>query len=206
MVAMANIFEMMLALIRANATRAFREPRPQRDSEHLKWPGSSMGERRSDKPQTEVQIFLGSPSRIMGMWSNSATRRPFKPETAGSSPVIPTRNRDEVQSGRTPALGAGGRRFKSCHPDHCNGAVVQRIEYQTVDLVIGVRFPVVPPVGTRGLCRTRAHERNRGRYSPIVLPCKGEKTFAGAQRGVARSIRHLSSKQVLGSRTATPVL
>jgi hypothetical protein len=206
MVAMADMMSMILVFLRPAATRALREPRPFRDSEQLKWPGSSMEERRSDKPQTEVQIFLGSPSRITGMWSNGATRRPFKPETAGSSPVIPTRNRDEVQFGRTPALGAGGRRFKSCHPDQSNGAVVQRIEFQTVDLEIGVQFPVVPPVGTRGLCRTRAHERNRGRYSPLTHACRGEKTLAGAQRGVARSIRHLSSKQVLGSRTATPVL
>lgn len=204
MVAMANIFDVLLALMRANATRTFREPRPARDPEHLRWPGSSMGEQRSDKPQTAVQICLGSPARITGMWSNWSTHRPFKPEIAGSSPVIPT-HRDEVQSGRTPALGAGSRRFKSCHPDHF-GAVVQRPECRPVEPKTGVRFPVVPPVAA-ALCRTRGTEINRGRYLLLAHACGGEKTSAGAQRGVAKRTRHLSSKQVFaGSSPATPVL
>jgi hypothetical protein len=32
-------------------------------------------------------------------------------------PIQPT-PRDVAQLGRVPALGAGGRRFESCHPDH----------------------------------------------------------------------------------------
>lgn len=207
MVATANIFEMVLALVRANATRLFREPLHERDSERLRWPGSSMEERRSDKPQTAVQLCLGSPGRITGTWSNRSTHRPFKAKIAGSNPVVPTR-RDVVQVGSTSALGAEGRGFESHHPDQCDGAIVQRPECQTVDLETGVRFPVVPPTATRALCRTRAQERNRGRYSLWVASSgKGETTLPEQQRGVAKGTRHLPSKQAfVGSSPTTPVL
>ena len=197
---------LLLALMRSGATRPFREPLHERDSERLRWPGSSMEERRSDKPQTAVQLCLGSPERITGTWSNRSTHRPFKPKIAGSNPVVPIR-RDVVQLGSTPALGAGGRRFKSDHPDQSNGAIVQRPECQTVDLETGVRFPVVPPTATLALCRTRAQERNCGRHALWVASSgKGETTLPEPQRGVAKRIRHLSSKQAFaGSSPATPV-
>ncbi len=31
---------------------------------------------------------------------------------------LPEHQQGVAQSGRAPALGAGGRRFESCHPDH----------------------------------------------------------------------------------------
>lgn len=181
MVAMANIMRLLMGLMRPSATRPFREPLHERDSGRLRWPGSSMEERRSDKPQTAVQLCLGSPERITGTWSNRSTHRPFKPEITGSSPVVPTR---------------------------LDGAIVQRQECQIVDLETGVRFPVVPPSATLALCRTRAHVRNRGRYSLWVASLgKGETALPQQQRGVAKGTRHLPSKQAfVGSSPTTPVL
>ncbi len=43
---------------------------------------------------------------------------------AGSNPVSRS-IRDVAQSGSASALGAEGRRFKSCHPDHFYGAIAQ---------------------------------------------------------------------------------
>ena len=197
---------LLLALMRSGATRPFREPLHERDSERLRWPGSSMEERRSDKPQTAVQLCLGSPERITGTWSNWSTHRPFKPKIAGSNPVVPIK-RDVVQVGSTSALGAEGRGFESHHPDQ-DGVIVQRQECRPVEPKTGVRFPVAPPTATRAY-RTRAHERNlRGRYSLWVASSgKGETTLPGPQRGVAKRIRHLSSKQAfVGSSPTTPVL
>jgi len=65
---------------------------------------------------------------------------------------------------------------------------------------------VVPPIGTRGLCRTRAQVRNRRRHLPVVLSYGGEKTLVGPKRGVARRISHLSYTQAFGSSHNAPVL
>ena len=43
---------------------------------------------------------------------------PCTQKVAGSSPVVSTIIRGVAQSGSASALGAEGRRFESCHPDH----------------------------------------------------------------------------------------
>ena len=55
-----------------------------------------------------------------------------------------------AQSGSAPALGAGGRRFKSSRPDH--GAIrgcSSMVELQPSKLAMGVRFPspALSPIG-----------------------------------------------------------
>jgi hypothetical protein len=55
---------------------------------------------------------LGQP--VTAKWCNGSTVD-FESISLGSNPSLASR--DVAQSGRAPALGAGSRRFKSCHPD-----------------------------------------------------------------------------------------
>ena len=53
--------------------------------------------------------------------------------------------RDVAQPGSAPALGAGCRRFESCHPDHFRGCS-SMVELQPSKLVTRVRFPSPAPL------------------------------------------------------------
>lgn len=92
--------------------------------------------------------FPAATTKIFGVWRSLAARIVRDDEVAGSIPATPTRylrvaqlaahvlwehgvgssnlsaettNRDVAQPGSAPAWGAGGRRFKSCHPDQFDG-------------------------------------------------------------------------------------
>ena len=78
--------------------------------------------KKSKKPKSLIEAerqhakFL---KKIVGIRSSvGIEQRSSKPWVTGSSPVECANERSVAQPGSAPALGAGGRRFKSCCPDH----------------------------------------------------------------------------------------
>ena len=79
-------------------------------------------------------------------------------------------NRGLAQSGSAPALGAGGRVFKSLNPDH-NGSVAQRLELRAHNALVVGSIPTWPTNFLR-----------MGRIAAIAADCKSvaRKGFAGS--------------------------
>ena len=85
-------------------------------------------------------------SQIYGVRSIMVSTTVCGTVSEGSIPSVPTNYLGVVQFGRTLALGARGRRFKSCHLGHNMQYWCSMAASQSSKLVVRVRIPCTAPI------------------------------------------------------------
>ena len=104
----------------------------------------------------------------------SSPKIPFLSKSPSDIMHILSGRRDVAQFGSAPALGAGCRRFESCHPDHFDECGCgSMVELQPSKLITRVRFPSPAPLklmasrkaGLFCLSKERSHVIHENRRS-----------------------------------------